>query len=57
MYHSLEKEQFSILGQWPHLVVYQPFQFNEAQRWWSGRETLVTIMQATGPGQGNDLPG
>ena len=26
----------------------------EAQRWWSGRETLVTMMQAAGLGQGND---
>ena len=29
----------------------------EAQRWWSGRETLVTMMQTADPGQGNDLPG
>jgi len=27
MCDSPEKEQFSILGQWPDLVVYQPFQF------------------------------
>ncbi len=24
---SPEKEQFSIFGNWPHLVIYQPFQF------------------------------
>ncbi len=27
LYHSSEEKQFAILGNWPDLVVYQPFQF------------------------------